>query len=158
MSLEQTKDTNSLLKGFLAGMVGGLVATAAKSIAEKMYPPRVHGEPEPPEVTAEHIAGHPLDDDTREMAAEAIHWVFGAAAGVFYGVLAEVYPKVTAKSGATFGLTLMSLTHEGALPALGLSEPPEEQGFREHSSEAATHIIYGVVTEKVRGWVRGLLH
>ena len=73
-------------------------------------------------------------------------------------MLAEVYPKVTAKSGATFGLTLMSLTHEGALPALGLSEPPEEQGFREHSSEAATHIIYGVVTEKVRGWVRGLLH
>lgn len=158
MSLEQTKDANSLLKGFVAGVAGGLVATAAKSVAEKMYPPRVHGEPEPPEVMAEKIAGHPLDEDTKEIAVESIHWVFGAAAGGFYGVLAEIYPKVTAKNGATFGLTLMSLTHEGALPALGLSEPPEDQSFREHSSEAATHIIYGVVTEKVRGWVRGLLH
>ena len=157
MSLEQTKDTSSLLKGFLAGMVGGLVATAAKSVAEKMYPPRVHGEPEPPEVTAEKIAGHPLDEDTKAVASETIHWVFGAVAGGFYGVLAELYPKITAKSGATFGLTLMSLTHEGALPALGLSEPPEDQSFREHTSEASTHIVYGVVTEKVRSLVRGML-
>ena len=158
MSLEQTKDTSSLLKGFLAGLVGGLVATAAKSVAEKMYPPRVHGEPEPPEVTAEKIAGHSLDEDTKAVASETIHWVFGAVAGGFYGVLAELYPKITAKSGATFGLTLMSLTHEGALPALGLSEPPEQQSFREHTSEASTHIVYGVVTEKVRGLVRGMLH
>lgn len=158
MSLEQTKDTTSLMKGFLAGMVGGLVATAAKSFAEKLYPPRVHGEPEPPEVTAEKIAGHPLDEDTKTAAVEAIHWVFGGAAGGFYGVLAELYPQVTAKNGATFGLTLMSLTHEGALPAFGLSESPEDQSFREHSSEAATHVVYGVVTEKVRGVVRGLLH
>lgn len=157
MSLEQTKDTNSLLKGLVAGVIGGIAATAAKSLAEKMYPPRVHDEPEPPDVAAEKIAGHPLDEDTREIASETIHWVFGAAAGGFYGVLAELYPQVTAKSGATFGLTLMSLTHQGALPALGLSEPPEDQTFRERSSEATTHVIYGVVTEKVRGWVRHML-
>ncbi len=155
--LEQKKDTSALVKGLIAGVVGGLVATAAKSLAEKVYPPRVHGEPEPPEVTAEKIAGHPLDQDTREIAAGTIHWVFGAVAGGFYGVLAELYPQITAKSGATFGLTLMSLTHEGALPKLGLSEPPEEQSFREHTSEATTHIVYGVVTEKVRGLVRGML-
>ena len=158
MSLEQTKDTSSLVKGLVAGIVGGLVATAAKSVAEKFYPPRVHGEPEPPEVTAERIAGHPLDEDTKAVASETIHWVFGAAAGGFYGVLAELYPQVTAKSGATFGLTLMSLTHEGALPALGLSEPHEDHSFREHTSEATTHIVYGVVTEKVRVLVREMLH
>ncbi len=157
MSLEQKKDTSSLLKGLAAGIVGGLVATAAKSLAEKVYPPRVHGEPEPPEVTAEKIAGHPLDEHTKEIASEAIHWIFGAVAGGFYGVLAELYPNITAKNGATFGLTLMSLTHKGALPVLGLSEPPEQQSFRENTSEATTHIIYGVVTEKVRGFVRGLL-
>ncbi len=157
MSLEQKKDTTSLVKGLVAGLVGGLVATAAKTLAEQVYPPRVHGEPEPPEVTAEKIAGHPLDEDTKEVAAETIHWVFGAVAGGFYGVLAELYPNITAKSGATFGLTLMSLTHEGALPALGLSEPPEEHSFREHTSEATTHMIYGVVTEKVRGMVRHML-
>ena len=157
MSLEQKKDGIALLKGFAAGVVGGLVATAAKSLAEQVYPPRVHGEPEPPEVTAEKLAGHPLDESTKAVASETIHWVFGAAAGGFYGVLAELYPKITSKGGATFGLTLMSLTHEGALPALGLSEPPEEHSFREQTSEASTHIIYGVVTEKVRVMVRGML-
>ncbi len=158
MSLEQTKDSISLLKGFAAGLIGGLVATAAKSVAEKMYPPRVHGEPAPPAVMAEKIAGHPLEEDTKQNAAEVIHWVFGAATGGFYGVLAELYPQVTAKNGATFGLTLLTLTHEGALPAFGIDQKPEDQSFREHSSEASTHVIYGVVTEKVRSLVRGLLH
>lgn len=157
MSLQPSKDTQSLLKGLVAGAIGGLVATAAKTMAEKVYPPRVHGEPEPPEVTAEKIAGHPLDSDTKAIASETIHWVFGAAAGALYGVAAELYPAVTAKSGATFGLTLMSLTHEGALPALGLSEPPEDQSLREKTSEGATHILYGVVTEKVRELVRNML-
>ena len=157
MSLEQTKDTSSLLKGLLAGAVAGLVATAAKSMAEKLYPPRTHGEPEPPDLAAEKLAGHPLDEDTKALASETIHWVFGATAGAFYGVLAEIYPQITAKNGATFGLTLMSLTHQGALPAMGLSEPHEEQTLRERSSEAATHVIYGVVTEKVRSTVRHLL-
>lgn len=157
MSLEQKKDTSSLVKGLVAGIVGGLVGTAAKSVAEKFYPPRVHGEPEPPEVAAEKIAGHPLDPQTKEIASETIHWVFGAAAGGFYGVLAELYPHITSKNGATFGLTLMSLTHQGALPVLGLSEPPKQQSFRENTSEASTHIIYGVVTEKVRSFVRGTL-
>ena len=154
---EPSKDTQSLLKGLLAGAVGGIVATAAKSVAEKVYPPRVHGEPEPPDVAAEKLAGHSLDGTSKAAASETIHWVFGVAAGAFYGVLAELYPAVTAKSGATFGLTLMSLTHEGALPALGLSEPPADQSLRERTSEGATHILYGVVTEKVRGLVRGML-
>jgi putative membrane protein len=156
--MEQSKDTNSLLKGLLAGVVGGLVATAVKTLAEKVYPPRTHGEPEPNEVAAEKLAGQPLEEGSREAAGEAIHWVFGAAAGGFYGVLAEMYPQVTAKSGATFGLTLMSLTHEGALPAFGLSEPHEDQTLRERTSEASTHVIYGVVTEKVRSFVRERLH
>lgn len=154
MSLEQTNNTQALLKGLAAGIIGGLIATAAKTMAEQVYPPRGEGQPERPEVTAEAIAGHPLDGDTKALAGETIHWIFGAVAGGFYGVLAELYPKVTAKSGATFGLALMALTHEGALPALGLSESPEEQSGREQTSEATTHIVYGVVTEKVRGFVR----
>ena len=147
----------SLWKGLLAGAIGGIAATAAKSLAEKFYPPRVHGEPEPPAVLAENLAGHPLDSDTRIAASEAIHWAFGAAAGAAYGALAEFYPAATAKEGATFGLALMSLTHEGALPALGLSAPSEEQTTREHTSEAASHVLYGVVTERVRKMVRGIL-
>jgi putative membrane protein len=148
----------SLWKGLAAGLVAGLVATAAKSMAEKLYPPRTHGEPEPPDVLAEKIAGHSLDSDTKAVASEAIHWGFGAAAGAAYGALAEYYPAATSKEGASFGLVLMSLTHETALPAMGLAAPAEEQTTREHTSEAATHILYGVVAERVRSFVRGLLN
>jgi putative membrane protein len=147
----------SVIKGLIAGVIAGLVATAAKTLAEKMYPPRTHGEPEPSEMLAERVAGHSLDHRTRTAASEAIHWGFGAAAGAAYGVLAEFYPAATAKQGATFGLALMTLTHETALPAMGLGAPVEEQAEREHTSEAATHVLYGVVAEKVRGTVRGLL-
>jgi putative membrane protein len=144
-------------KGLLAGAIAGVAATAAKTLVEKFYPPRVHGEPNPPEKLAEKVAGHSLDTRTRVAAGEAIHWGFGAATGAAYGALAEFYPAVTAKEGATFGLTLMSLTHDNALPAMGLSEPPEEQTPREHTSEAASHILFGMVAERVRSAVRGFL-
>ena len=147
----------SLAKGLLAGMIGGLVATAAKSLGEKIYPPRTHGEPEPPELLAEKIAGHELSGTTKAIAAETIHWGFGAAVGAAYGALAEYFPAATAKDGASFGLALATLTHEGALPAMGLSAPPDEQTSREHTSEVATHLLFGVVTETVRRFVRKTL-
>ena len=147
----------SLLKGLVAGLIGGLVATAAKSLAEKIYPPRTHGEHEPPEVLAEKVAGHHLAETPKTIAAETIHWSFGALTGAAYGALAEFYPAATAKEGATFGLTLASLTHGSALPAMGLSAEPQQQTTREHTSEIASHIIYGLVTETVRSLVRKLL-
>jgi putative membrane protein len=147
----------SIWKGLLAGAVAGLVATAAKSMAEKFYPPRTHGEPNPPEEMAEKIAGHSLDEDTRETAAEAIHWGFGIAAGAAYGAAAEFFPMVADKGGATFGLTLMALTHDSALPAMGLSAELQDQTPREHTSEAASHVIFGVVAERVRSLTRGLM-
>jgi putative membrane protein len=146
-----------LLKGLLAGLVAGIVATAVKTLAERIYPPRTHGEPEPTEVLAEKIAGHHLDASTKTIEGEAINWGFGALTGAAYGALAEFYPAATSKEGASFGIALMTLTHERALPAMGLSAEPEDQTFREQGTEAATHVLYGVVTEKVRGFVRKLL-
>ncbi len=155
--MSETKTQRSLMKGLLAGLVAGLAATAAKSIAERLYPPHVHGEPEPPEILAEELAGHALDASTKAAASKAIHWGFGAAVGAAYGALAEYYPAATDKEGATFGLALMTLTHETALPAMGLAAEVEEQTPREQTSEAASHLLYGVVAERVRSFVRGLL-
>ncbi len=157
MSYEEAPTQRSLAKGLVAGLIAGVVATAVKSLAERIYPPRVHGEPEPPELLAEKVAGHSLDESSKTMAVEAIHWGFGAAAGAFYGVLAEFYPAATAKEGASFGLALMTLTHESALPAMGLSAPPEDQTTREHSSEAASHLLWGVAAERVRSMIRPML-
>jgi putative membrane protein len=147
----------SLWKGLLAGAIAGIAATAAKSMVEKFYPPRVHGEPEPPEVLAAKVAGHPLDEHTGAAASEAIHWGFGAAAGAVYGALAEFYPAATAKEGASFAMALVALTHETALPALGLAERAEDQTLREQTSEMSSHVLYGIVTERVRRILRNYM-
>lgn len=149
--------TKSLAKGLLAGLIGGLVATAAKSLAEKIYPPRTHSEPEPQAVLAEKLTGHELAGRKKDVAAETIRWSFGALAGAAYGGLAEYYPQATAKDGAGFGMALASLTQGNALPAMGLSAKPEEQATRERTSEMASHVIYGMVTETVRRVVRRIL-
>jgi putative membrane protein len=155
--VSETKAGRSLAKGLIAGLVAGLAATAAKSVAEMVFPPRVHGERVPAEALAEKVAGHSLDRETRTKAGKAIQWGFGAAAGAAYGALAEFYPAATDKQGATFGLTLMTLTEETALPAMGVVEAAEEQTVRERSSEATSHLVYGLVAERVRKFVRGLL-
>ncbi|NYF90868.1 DUF1440 domain-containing protein [Tunturiibacter empetritectus] len=155
--LQEKTVTRSLAKGLLAGLIGGLVSTAAKTLAEKIYPPRTHGEPEPPLVLAEKIAGHRLEGAKKLAAMETIHWSFGALTGAAYGALAEYYPQATAKDGAGFGMALTSLTHGTALPALGLSAELEDQTTRERTSEMATHVVYGMVTETVRRVVRKML-
>lgn len=155
--LKETTYRRSLAKGLIAGLIGGLVATAAKTLAEKIYPPRTHGEPDPSEELSERIAGHELVGTQREVAVEAIHWGFGALTGAAYGALVEYYPAATAKDGAGFGMALSSLTHGTVLPAMGLAAEPEEQTTRERTSEMATHVVYGVVTEMVRRVVRKML-
>ncbi len=151
------RPTENLLKGAVAGLIGGLIATAAKTAAERMYPPRTHGEPEPPAVMAEKLGAPKAETTQKKAVQEGIHWTFGALAGAAYGVMAELYPQVTAKGGATFGLALMTVTHEGALPALGLAATPEKQEGRERRSEVATHVVYGIVCETVRNLVRKAL-
>jgi putative membrane protein len=155
--LKKTTYGRSLAKGLIAGLIGGLVATAAKTLAEKIYPPRTHGELEPSEELAERIAGHELVTTKKEVATEAIHWGFGALTGAAYGALVEYYPAANAKDGAGFGMALSSLTHGTVLPAMGLAAEPEEQTARERTSEMATHVVYGVVTEMVRRVVRKML-
>jgi putative membrane protein len=76
MSDAEKQVAKSLVKGLLAGLIGGLVATAAKSLAERIYPPRregelPHGEPKPPEMLAERLAGHELVGTEKEVAVEA---------------------------------------------------------------------------------------
>ena len=155
--LKKTTYGRSLAKGLIAGLIGGLVATAAKTLAEKIYPPRTHREPGPSEELAERIAGHELVGTQKEMAVESIHWGFGALTGAAYGALVEYYPAANAKDGAGFGMALSSLTHGTVLPAMGLSAQPEEQTARERTSEMASHVVYGVVTETVRRVVRKML-
>jgi putative membrane protein len=148
--------TRSLAKGAIAGLIGGLVATAAKNAAGKIYPPRTQRAPEPPTLLTRKGFGRELTVKKR-VAQQTMHWGLGAAAGTAYGTVAEIYPAATSKQGASFGMALIALNQDRALPAFGLFAKPETQTKREHTSELVSFVVYGVVTETVRRVVRRMI-
>jgi putative membrane protein len=148
------KKNKSLAKGLIAGLIAGLAATAAKTLAERIFPPHIHGEPEPQELAAELVAGDTLTPSAKVKLGEGLRWGLGAAAGATYGAVAEFYPEATARHGANFGLALEALSHEGALPALGLAAEPADQTIREHGSQITSYVVYGITAELVRRLVR----
>jgi putative membrane protein len=152
-----THRERSILKGALAGMIGGLAGAGAKVLAEKLFPPRVQGQTPPPVVLAEQMAGHPLPPTQQQAAMHSIHWGFGAVAGAIYGAAVEVEPSIGAWKGAAFGLTLNKLTHESLLPRMGLAAAKEDQPTQERISEWVTHAVYGIFTDTVRRAVRKAL-
>jgi putative membrane protein len=149
-----TRRKRSILKGALAGLIGGLAGAGAKVVAEKIFPPRTQGQTPPPVILAEQVAGHSLPPGQKQAAMQGIHWGFGAAAGAVYGALVELEPSLGAWKGAAFGVTLNRITHESLLPRMGLSEPKAMQPPQERISEWVTHAIYGIFTDAVRRSVR----
>ena len=152
-----TKRERSILKGILAGAIGGLAGAGAKMLAEKIFPPRVQGQTSPSVALAEQVAGHALPERQKQVATQGIHWGFGAAAGAIYGAAVEVEPSLGAWKGAAFGVTLNKITHESLLPKLGLTRPKEQQPAQERISGWVTHAVYGIFTDAVRRGVRRAL-
>ncbi len=147
----------SLLKGLLAGVAGGLAGSAAKVLAEKLFPPRTQGQPAPPALVVErvaHAAGQQPSEETKQVGAQGLHWGFGTLLGGVYGVAAELTPKVTSWRGSVFGLTVNRFAHQGLLPGINLVEPVDQQPAQERVSEWVSHVIYGVTTDLVRRAVR----
>jgi putative membrane protein len=142
----------SLAKGLVAGLIGGLAGAVAKTFAERMFPARAHDEAEPPVL----LTRRELAPPTPAVVGEPIHWGFGAAAGAAYGALVEYFPAASAKEGASFGLALEGLTHN-TLPSLESGDELEEMTGREQASGVTSHVVYGVATELVRGFVRRFL-
>lgn len=147
----------SLVKGLIAGVIGGLAGTVAMTFAERIFPPHSAAEEEPSPTFTEQVAGHPLSGTEREAATEGIHWALGVTAGAVYGALAEYYPAAASKGGVSFGMALEALTQEKALPAMGMPAPPEDQTTRERASEMTSYVVFGIATEMVRSFVRGML-
>ena len=154
MDLRTSSVSRNLAKGLLAGALGGLVGAGAKIVGELIYPPRTLGQVPPPVILAERMAGHPLSPLQQNISMQAIHFVFGATTGAFYGAVAEFAPIVTVGYGSAFGFIMQFFTHESFVPLAGLDVPPWRQPLREHASEFFTHILFGVATEVTRRAVR----
>ncbi len=157
MSGKRNADGN-IMRGFVAGAIGGLVGTALKTIAEKYLPPRGEGEDTPPEIIADEaaaaITGEGLSEGKKFLAGESMHWLFGTLLGGAYGAAVEVLPQVSDGMGLPFGTAVFGIMHEGILPAAGVEEAHANKDDEEERNELITHLIYGLATEVVRAQVR----
>jgi putative membrane protein len=147
----------SVLKGAVAGLIGGLAGAGAKVVTEQIFSSLVPGQTPPPVLLAQQVAGHPLNSTEKRVAMESTHWALGALAGVVYGALVEYDPSFGAWKGAAFGITLNKITHESLLPKMGLSARAEPRPARERVGEWVSHAAYGVVTDSVRRLARKAL-
>lgn len=148
-----------MVKGALAGLVGGIAGSGAKALAEKIYSPRIERQTHPQTALAEQAAERPPLASEIPLTVAGRRWVFGAVAGAVYGAAVELQPKAAAWCGAGFGLALNKLAHEASRndkrsPKIRLAEATVRQRTQERQSEWVTHAVYGVVTEAVRRLVR----
>lgn len=170
---------SSLLKGFVAGTVGGLVATFGMDLFQKIA---LEGTRKAEDVagsghpltrqqeaqlgryeqahieTADRLAGAIADGglstSQQKVAAPAMHYAFGALCGGVYGLLAEYWRPVTFGYGTAFGVSLFAGASEAVLPALNLLPTPAETPALLHGGGLAAHAVYGAGTEGMRRLIR----
>ena len=185
--MHEQKQDGDVLKGLVAGLASGLVASwtmnqfqaawtriaegAQKSHgAQSMQPTEGSngnqenetGEQddatvETAKVISRNVLGHELQEHEKESAGAAVHYAFGTVTGGLYGALAEVSPQVTIGAGIPFGAAFWLIADEVAVPLLGLSKGPAEYPPSTHAYALASHLVYGVTAELSRRALRQVL-
>ena len=170
MLLRTETEEPDLVKGLIAGVAGGLVASFAMEqfqalwmAASRRWQGQRPGRKAKPatvkaaDAIAERVVGHKVRKKHQKLAGEAMHYAMGGSSAAVYGVLAEVAPIVTAGEGAAFGAAVWLVADEATLPALGLTKGPSKVPASTHVYALASHIVYGLVAEVVRRGMRRAL-
>jgi uncharacterized membrane protein YagU involved in acid resistance len=156
------RSSPSLWRGALAGLVGGLLAAGAMSLAHQALPPPDAPADEGEDATVKaadrvvrRVTGQPLPEDRKPMASQLVHYAFGGVVGAVYGAAAELVPRLTTGLGLPFGLAVWLGAHAITVPALGLAESPARRPLADEAPELGLHAVYGAVAELARRVLRG---
>ena len=178
MSMRLFPQRKSSWKGLVGGLAGGLVASVAMTqfqnawtkASEKLNPGKKNdsnseGQSEKEDATMKaagkvaQIAGHRLSHEQKKKVGPMVHYGFGTAMGALYGLAMENAPEPLTDlnpilCGLGFGTGLFLAADEVAVPALKLSGTPSETPLSTHLFGLASHLVYGLSTETVRGLTR----
>jgi uncharacterized membrane protein YagU involved in acid resistance len=157
----------SVVKGAVAGLVAGFVASwvmnqfqaALMKASEPRRRPRHEDDAtmKAAAMIAATVADRRLTKKEKKTAGPVVHYVFGSLVGAVYGALGEVARPATSAWGLPFSAALWLGADEVAVPALGLSKPPQHYPASTHASALAAHFVYGLTTDFVRRAVRTAL-
>lgn len=152
------------IKGGIAGLVGTAALTLARQRAPEIMeqlgfdspepaidqqPPTSQHAEEPTAKLAEKVSlgvlDRPMEGDSKAIAGQAVHWGYGAAWGVFYGIVQGSLRLPTLVHGAMFG-GIVAIVASTLVPAMGLTPPPTRQPTSMNAMMIVMHLIYGWVT------------
>lgn len=162
-------ETARILKGGLAGLIGGLAASFVMSQFQALLSDLSEdgdssdGSEETPanvkvaDEVSETVFDHKLTKSEERPAGEIVHYAMGGVSGLIYGAAAEVDPMATVGGGLPFGAAVWMVADNIAVPALGFSKPMNEYPVSTHVYALSSHLVYGLTTEVVRRCVRPLL-
>lgn len=135
---------------YLAGAVGGLLATVPMTLAmEALYRrlPREERYPLPPREITQDIVGRaepnvPLDDEQYAELSLASHFGYGALAGALYPVACRdiSHPLLY---GSGYGVAVWAASYFGWIPALRILAPPQRHPASRRRLMIVAHLVWG---------------
>ena len=146
------------IRGALAGLAAGLVASFAMSMAQKLFAavgPKQGSDGDPATVRAANkmsraATGRSIEKERKAEAGQAVHYATGAALGLAYGIAAEYRPEATTGYGAAFGAATSLALDDAGVPLAGLGKPPWQAPLSSHAFGLVSHLIFGLATEGTR--------
>ena len=147
----------SATRGLLAGFVGGLIGSAVKSSVERFLPVRKIDERSAQIKAMDELAikvtGTPIKLENEKIVEQLVNIPLGATIGAAYGYSKRNKEDVKLIDGAILGATTWASTHETSLPLLGMERSPKKVSVETQASELLVHVIFGITTEVVRGYI-----
>lgn len=154
----QNNSSNSnTARGIISGFLGGLAGTFVKSTAERYLEVRQIDEEEAQMTViddlSEKITGNQLSGVSEDIAEQFAEIPLGASVGAAYGYGKKDENDINLFDGVILGATTWASTHETSLPIAGLEKGPDEVPVTTQLQELFAHVLFGVTTEVVRGFV-----
>lgn len=153
------KSSGDVVRGVLAGMVGGLVGSCAMMAYMEAVSKGVNGDKPPQgdnvtakvaDLAARKVTGQELTEAGKQTGGALVHYAFGMIVGGVYGAAVEYLPWANAGFGALYGTTLFVVADEFSLPRLELAHWPQDESVLDQLGHLGAHLVYGVATETVR--------
>jgi uncharacterized membrane protein YagU involved in acid resistance len=148
----------ALVASVAGGLVGGLLGAAVMSAGHAVMSPLIvrDAPPRSDDARAEDstvtvadtlstlVRKRPLVESEKPLAGQLVHYGFGAAMGLVYGVGAVVSRVVTLGMGIGFGAAVWAGAHATVVPALGLAPSPLREPLAKEALELLLHLAYGL--------------
>lgn len=141
------------MKRYLAGAIGGLLATVPMTLTMELLHRRLAREeryPLPPrEITQDIVqrTGHEKDLDEEQLARLSLlgHFGYGAVTGALYPLTRQHidHPLVY---GSGYGIAVWAASYFGWVPALDILAPPNRHPVNRRRLMIVAHVVWGAST------------